>query len=127
MLRLPPRSTRTDTLFPDTTLCRSPAPDGLERRCRERRRRPAGLRRTARRSAPPAGGENPEGVTVPTIRRTVRAREDLLDIWLHIAQDDPAAADRVFDRIEARIEVLKQFPEAGPPQDRKSTRLNSSH
>src|SRR3546814_8882449 len=80
MLRLPPRSTRTDTLFPDTTLCRSPAPDGLERRCRERRRRPAGLRRTARRSAPPAGGENPEGVTVPTIRRTVRAREDLLDI-----------------------------------------------
>src|SRR3546814_14996661 len=24
MLRRPPRSTRTDTLFPDTTLCRSP-------------------------------------------------------------------------------------------------------
>src|SRR3546814_12623264 len=23
MIRLPPRSTRTDTLFPDTTLCRS--------------------------------------------------------------------------------------------------------
>src|SRR3546814_1378111 len=25
MIRRPPRSTRTDTLFPDTTLCRSPA------------------------------------------------------------------------------------------------------
>src|SRR3546814_15242767 len=24
MIRRPPRSTRTDTLFPDTTLCRSP-------------------------------------------------------------------------------------------------------
>src|SRR3546814_17742275 len=26
MIRRPPRSTRTDTLFPYTTLCRSPAP-----------------------------------------------------------------------------------------------------
>src|SRR3546814_5210922 len=28
MIRLPPRSTRTDTLFPYTTLCRSRAADG---------------------------------------------------------------------------------------------------
>src|SRR3546814_14609341 len=28
MIRLPPRSTRTDTLFPYTTLFRSPAADG---------------------------------------------------------------------------------------------------
>src|SRR3546814_13610892 len=30
MIRRPPRSTRTDTLFPDTTLCRS-APDHIDR------------------------------------------------------------------------------------------------
>ncbi|MBV9734443.1 MAG: type II toxin-antitoxin system RelE/ParE family toxin, partial [Acidisphaera sp.] len=37
------------------------------------------------------------------LRKTAQARRDLLDIWLHIALDDPAAADRVFDRLEARI------------------------
>src|SRR3546814_16492783 len=36
MIRLPPRSTRTDTLFPYTTLFRSP---GADRGCRARRRR----------------------------------------------------------------------------------------
>src|SRR3546814_16547759 len=62
MIRLPPRSTRTDTLFPDTTLFRSnaarppprtppcresPAPQafrGNRRRSRGRRRRRRGLR-----------------------------------------------------------------------------------
>src|SRR3546814_14657764 len=32
MIRRPPRSTRTDTLFPYTTLFRSAAPDGVHRR-----------------------------------------------------------------------------------------------
>src|SRR3546814_14403453 len=32
MIRRPPRSTRTDTLFPYTTLFRSPRPDGPPRR-----------------------------------------------------------------------------------------------
>src|SRR3546814_19966448 len=52
MIRLPPRSTRTDTLFPYTTLfrsnrppARSPAPGGAERRwprnARDRARLPA--------------------------------------------------------------------------------------
>src|SRR3546814_17725722 len=51
MIRRPPRSTRTDTLFPYTTLFRSSAP-GFER---ERRSRPA-VRATGagRRTTPPA-------------------------------------------------------------------------
>src|SRR3546814_6623049 len=42
MIRLPPRSTRTDTLFPYTTLFRSPGGGRLARRARRRhdRRRP---------------------------------------------------------------------------------------
>src|SRR3546814_14049385 len=34
MIRRPPRSTRTDTLFPYTTLFRSSTPGGLRDRCR---------------------------------------------------------------------------------------------
>jgi toxin ParE1/3/4 len=51
---------------------------------------------------------------VPQIRYTRRARDDLLDIWLHIAADDPGAADAAFARIEARIAVLADFPELAP-------------
>src|SRR3546814_1296572 len=39
MFRLPPRSTRTDTLFPDTTLFRSSPPDPIARRRTGRRHR----------------------------------------------------------------------------------------
>src|SRR3546814_15310985 len=49
MIRRPPRSTRTDTLFPDTTLFRSPAVDDGARSCAGR---PAGRGGTAGR--PPA-------------------------------------------------------------------------
>src|SRR3546814_18418810 len=44
MIRRPPRSTRTDTLFPYTTLFRSPDPHeaGEPRRCVERQRRGEG-------------------------------------------------------------------------------------
>ena len=51
---------------------------------------------------------------MPEIRYTARARRDLLEIWLHIAAENPAAAERVFDRIEARVSILERFPEAGP-------------
>lgn len=47
------------------------------------------------------------------VRHTTRARDDLLGIWLDIAADDPAAADRFYDRLEARIGILETFAEAG--------------
>ncbi|MGH7037767.1 MAG: type II toxin-antitoxin system RelE/ParE family toxin [Stellaceae bacterium] len=47
------------------------------------------------------------------IRHTFRARRDLIDLWLLIHEANPAAADRHLQRIEARIEILKHFPEAG--------------
>lgn len=51
---------------------------------------------------------------MPTlIRYTRRARADLLDIWLEIAKSDPAAADRLYDRLEDHVTVLAQFPKAG--------------
>ncbi|MCC7276628.1 MAG: type II toxin-antitoxin system RelE/ParE family toxin [Alphaproteobacteria bacterium] len=50
---------------------------------------------------------------MPPLRKTERAREDLLASWWFVAADDPAAADRLFDRIEARLSILERFPEAG--------------
>lgn len=45
------------------------------------------------------------------VRHTRRARADLLDIWLEIASKNPAAADRLYDRLEARVKVLGEYPE----------------
>lgn len=50
---------------------------------------------------------------MPRLRHTRRARRDLLDVWIGIARDDPVGADRVYDRLEARMRILERFPEAG--------------
>ncbi len=48
---------------------------------------------------------------------TRQAREDLIDIWLHIAADDPGAADRVLDRLEMAAMNLIENPRMGPARD----------
>ena len=48
------------------------------------------------------------------VRFTRRARQDLLDIWLYIAPQNPVAADRVFDRTEESCQLLRDHPEFGP-------------
>jgi toxin ParE1/3/4 len=51
---------------------------------------------------------------VAAVRFTHRAREDLLDIWTHIArQTSPRAADRVYDLIEKRSGTLRAHPQMG--------------
>jgi toxin ParE1/3/4 len=54
---------------------------------------------------------------VVAVRRTHRAEEDLLDIWLYIAADNPLAADRQIDRIEAACLRLASHPLSGPPRE----------
>lgn len=51
------------------------------------------------------------------IVRTARADEDLIAIWLHIARDNPTAADRVLDAIERRWRQLAQHPYSGIARD----------
>ena len=48
---------------------------------------------------------------------TRQAREDLIDIWLQIAADDPGAADRVLDRLEMAALNLIENPRRGPARD----------
>jgi toxin ParE1/3/4 len=44
---------------------------------------------------------------------TPAAKEDLDNIWLEIAFDNVAAADRTIDQIEKRTAQLLAFPESG--------------
>jgi toxin ParE1/3/4 len=45
--------------------------------------------------------------------RTLRAEDDLIEIWGHIAGDDWRAADRVLDELERRTILLEWHPEIG--------------
>lgn len=47
------------------------------------------------------------------IRKTRQAEADLIDIWVAIAGDDPAAADRMLDRLEQRCLALARHPKLG--------------
>ena len=50
-------------------------------------------------------------------RRLPAAERDLDDIWLTIARDNPAAADRVIDDIEVAERRLAEYPELGRARD----------
>ena len=43
------------------------------------------------------------------IQRTALAEEDLIEIWVHIAQDNENAADHMLDNIEKRFQLLGGF------------------
>ena len=51
---------------------------------------------------------------MPRVRRTPLAAQDLEDIWFYVAQDDPAAADRLLDTFEEKIGLLAENPHIGP-------------
>ena len=51
---------------------------------------------------------------MPDIRRTAQAEEDLIDLWLYIAQDNPSAADHLLDEIEDKFLLLVANPRLGP-------------
>jgi len=44
---------------------------------------------------------------------TARAEEDLIDLWLYIAQENPGAADRLLNEIEEKFPLLAANPELG--------------
>ena len=45
---------------------------------------------------------------------TQQAREDLIAIWAYVADDNPSAADRVLDILDARMMRLAEHPLLGP-------------
>src|SRR3546814_16137544 len=117
MIRRPPRSTRTDTLFPYPTLFRSPGREAGQRRSE----------RSGDREAPFSGAVGNDAHRVAA--KIVPALEHP-DWRVRFRADDAALAGRDLERI-AGIDTLGigRGPLAPPKQhrDRKSTRLNSSH
>ena len=51
------------------------------------------------------------------VHRSSRAEIDLLEIWSHIAKDNPLAADGQLDRIDAACEMLAENPHGGPRRE----------
>ena len=49
--------------------------------------------------------------------RTRRARQDLIEIWEHVAADNPAAADALLDHIDGACSRLIDHPRLGPARD----------
>src|SRR3546814_14513267 len=105
MIRRPPRSTRTDTLFPYTTLFRS----GQFRRSLSAGTAVKDRRRDQRATT--------TGRELGTGRESPRRQRDRLIGFLA----NPACADG------AAPSGIVRFVLERPPPDRKSTRLNSSH
>src|SRR3546814_8847708 len=105
MIRRPPRSTRTDTLFPYTTLFRSLL-DGLKERAEHL-----------------VASLSPQPLPLTTLTQVLRgllAENISLKEFRRIAAAISVAAQKTVDADEI-IELIR------PELDRKSTRLNSSH
>src|SRR3546814_16461614 len=105
MRRLPPRSTRTDTLFPYTTLFRSPVAEQRQQHLRIE-----------------------EAAAVEQRKDEIRiGRVEQCGIAVGDRQGDPQPLQYLphLAVIESVIAILRV--ERARPADRKSTRLNSSH
>jgi toxin ParE1/3/4 len=56
---------------------------------------------------------------------TRQAREDLIEIYTYIGFDSPSAAERIFDAVQAKAELLADYPRMGVRRSdiRPSTRM----
>src|SRR3546814_6588884 len=124
MIRRPPRSTRTDTLFPYTTLFRSarvglpvnkiPFDGNLTR---------AEIIGSFRQVATPTGSETP--FVLGLIPRLIQ--QPGIIILDEIDQADPDISYMLHPVYEGEGLTIQEDGGTYIPRDRKSTRLNSSH
>src|SRR3546814_9085994 len=120
MIRRPPRSTRTDTLFPYTTLFRSlrlGAVDAV----------PAGRRRVAVKLLDAAAVEASKRLQIEVAQAAARQGIDGLHgcvPGLQAIGGEQVVHDR---NRAANLRILHEFRSAEQGKDRKSTRLNSRH
>ena len=50
---------------------------------------------------------------MPRVNKTTQAEQDLEDIWVYIAMDNPGAADRLLDALQAQCRLLAAQPHMG--------------
>src|SRR3546814_11514322 len=113
MIRRPPRSTRTDTLFPYTTLCRSTVFSGVTRDMRIANEEIFGPVATIM-----AYGDLDEAVDIAN---------DTEYGLSAVISGDPAKAADVAPKLRAGMVAVNAWGPGPGAADRKSTRLNSSH
>src|SRR3546814_8691971 len=127
MIRRPPRSTRTDTLFPSTTLFLSIAPRRLDLEdnvAHPARHGRAGRDQRARTGIVEARGEAPDHIRVDIALPWLRER---LDDRIHRLRRVEHRRAAVLQVNAAAASLGGAGAAAGGVADRKSTRLNSSH
>lgn len=62
---------------------------------------------------------------MPNIFWRPEAEDDLLEIWLFIAEDSPQNADQYVDYIKKRCENLAEFPDVGRDREELAPGLQS--
>jgi toxin ParE1/3/4 len=60
-----------------------------------------------------------------TLRISEPAKEDLLEIYQHIAQENPAAAERLLRTFQEKFELLLKFPNIGRERNEMIVGLRS--
>ena len=62
---------------------------------------------------------------MPHVSRTTRARRDLLDIWLYIAQDNLSAADEFLETIGHKCADVAAYPQSGRSREELAANLRN--
>lgn len=62
---------------------------------------------------------------MPVLITSPEAEQDLIEIWLYIAEDNPVNADLFLDRLEGKALKLAEFAEIGVDQPELSPELKS--
>ncbi len=62
---------------------------------------------------------------MPIVRKTKEAEEDLLQLWIYIAQDNETAANHIYDQIEQKSLLYAENPEIGRTRHEVRTSLRS--
>lgn len=62
---------------------------------------------------------------MPRVIKTPAAEDDLVQIGAYIAADNPAAADRLLDKIEEMLNLLAEFPGLGRSREEFAPSLRS--
>src|SRR3546814_18866822 len=107
MIRRPPKSTRTDTLFPYTTLFRSPHPQGRQRA--EPPPRPAVGATHLEEGLEPHLGKGGRQVIVPVVERRLLAGQDRQFALQEITERQPGGVDiaaLAIDEVHRHIEHI---------------------
>lgn len=65
------------------------------------------------------------GPALSRIVRSPQAQEDLIDVWTYIAASNDVAADRLLDRVRAKLAALADSPGIGRPRSELASGLHS--